>query len=134
VSTLAALARLGGEPRPEPVAAVLDARRGEVYAAVWSEGGDEDPVVAESLYRADDLVARLPERCLWVGDAVGGFPEAAGEGVSRGAAGPCAGHVGVLGARILAAGGGLPAGELVPRYLRRAEAEAQRTGEALEPA
>jgi tRNA threonylcarbamoyladenosine biosynthesis protein TsaB len=138
VSTLAALARLAGDPRPEPVAAVLDARRGDVYAAVWDAGDDPEPIVPESVHGVGDLVARLPARCLWVGDAVGGLPEGAGDaarpGVRPGPAGPCAGHVGVLGARLLAAGGGLPAAELVPRYLRRAEAEARRTGEPLEPA
>jgi hypothetical protein len=41
--------------------------------------------------------------------------------------------VGVLGARLLQAGAGLPAAQLVPRYLRRAEAEARRTGSPLEP-
>ena len=114
--------------------AALDARRGDVYAAAWAAGAAEAPELPESLYRVEDLAARLPERCLWVGDAVGGFPGAAREGVRPGPGGPCAGHVGVLGARLLAAGGGLPAAELVPRYLRRAEAEAKRTGEALEPA
>jgi len=132
VSTLAALARLAGEPRPEPVAAVLDARRGDVYAALWDAGNDPEPIVAEGVHRLADLLARLPERCLWIGDTVGGHPVAAGEGVRPGSTGPCAGHVGVLGARVLAAGGGAPAADLVPRYLRRAEAEARRTGEALE--
>ena len=133
VSTLAALAGLAGEPRPEAVVAALDARRGDAYAALWESGDAPEPVLPESVHRIDDLIARLPERCLWVGDSVGGYPEAAGEGVRAGPAGPCAGHVGLLGVRILAAGGGLPAAELVPRYLRRAEAEVQRTGQALEP-
>jgi tRNA threonylcarbamoyladenosine biosynthesis protein TsaB len=132
VSTLAALARLAGEPRPEPVAAVLDARRGEVYAAVWDAGDADEPLLAEGLYRADALAARVPERCLWVGDAVDGLPVAASSGARARRGGLCAGHVGVLGGRILAAGGGLSAAELVPRYLRRAEAEARRTGQALE--
>jgi len=132
VSTLAALARLAGEPRPEPVVAALDARRGDVYAALWSAGDDAEPVVPEDVHALEGLVARLPERCLWVGDAVGGYPGAAGAGVRPGPAGPCAGHVGILGARVLAAGGGVPAAELVPRYLRRAEAEARRTGHARE--
>lgn len=133
VSTLSALARLAGEPRPEPVAAVLDARRGEVYAAVWDAGEAAEPLLAEGLYRAEELAARAPERCLWVGDAVEGLPAAASAGTRATLAGPCAGHVGVLGGRILAAGGGVTAADLVPRYLRRAEAEARRTGQALEP-
>jgi len=134
VPTLAALAALAGEPRPEAVAAVLDARRGDAYAALWAEGIDPEPTIAEGVHRLEDFVARLPERCLWVGDAVGGWPGKGGPGVRPGPAGPCAGAVGVLGARLLAAGGGLPAADLVPRYLRRAEAEARRTGRPLEPA
>jgi len=114
----------------------LLARRGEKAAQAarasltWIAG--ELDRYAEGVHRLADLLARLPERCLWIGDTVGGHPVAAGEGVRPGSTGPCAGHVGVLGARVLAAGGGAPAADLVPRYLRRAEAEARRTGEALE--
>ncbi|HKJ24565.1 MAG TPA: tRNA (adenosine(37)-N6)-threonylcarbamoyltransferase complex dimerization subunit type 1 TsaB [Myxococcota bacterium] len=132
VSTLAALVRLAGDPRPEPVVAALDARRGDVYAAVWDAGEAPEPRIAEDVHRLEDLVTRLPERCLWVGDDVNGYPAAAGGGVRPGPAGPCAGHVGILGARLLAAGGGGAAADLVPRYLRRAEAEAKRTGQARE--
>jgi len=64
---------------------------------------------------------------------VGGYPGAAGGGVRPGPDGPCAGQVGLLGARVLAAGEGVPAADLVPRYLRRAEAEVKRMGEAFEP-
>jgi hypothetical protein len=41
---------------------------------------------------------------------------------------PRARHVGLLGARALARGEGVAAAALVPRYLRRAEAEVVRTG------
>jgi tRNA threonylcarbamoyladenosine biosynthesis protein TsaB len=134
VSTLAALAQRAGEPRREPVAAVLDARRGDVYAALWDAGDAPEPTLPEGLHRLDELVDRLPDRCLWVGDAVGGWPEAGGAGLRALPPGPCAGHVGRLGARLLAAGQGVAAADLVPRYLRRAEAEARRTGRPLEPA
>jgi hypothetical protein len=43
-------------------------------------------------------------------------------------------QVAELGARCLAQGGGVRAEELVPRYLRRAEAEVRRTGERFEAA
>jgi len=140
VSTLAALSRRAGDPRPEPVAALIDARRGELYAAIWSSGSGSEPVVAEGLYRVDALAARLPARCLLVGDAVApnlpALGARAGPGARPapgGAEGPCAAHVGILGARALRAGLGRTAAELVPRYLRRAEAEARRTGQASEP-
>jgi tRNA threonylcarbamoyladenosine biosynthesis protein TsaB len=139
VSTLAALARRAGDPRPEPVAALLDARRGELYAAAWPEGDAETPSVAEGLYRPEDLARLLPPRCRLVGeaaaDSLGALQALAGPGIrlAPDPAGPGAGHVGVLGARLLRAGAGLPAAQLAPRYLRRAEAEARRTGRALEP-
>jgi hypothetical protein len=42
-------------------------------------------------------------------------------------------YVGRLGRALLARGHAVAAAELVPRYVRRAEAEARRIGEALEP-
>ena len=138
VSTLAALARRAGDPRREPVAALLDARRGELYAAVWPAGDAEAPSVAEGLYRPEALARSLPPRCLLVGEVaaaqLAALQAVAGAGVrlAPDAAGPCAAQVGVLGVRLLRAGAGLPAAQLVPRYLRRAEAEARRTGRALE--
>ena len=45
---------------------------------------------------------------------------------------PRAAHVGRLAAAALDRGEGLDPGELVPRYLRRAQAEVVRTGQALE--
>jgi len=140
VSTLAALARRAGDPRPEPVAALLDARRDELYAAVWDAGSGTEPRVPEGLHRIDTLAARLPARCLLVGDAVGPNLSTLQARLVPGvrpappcAQGPCAVHVGILGARILAAGLGSTAAELVPRYLRRARAEARRTGRATGP-
>jgi hypothetical protein len=41
-------------------------------------------------------------------------------------------HTGLLGARLLAGGEGERPEDLVPRYLRRAEAEVRRTGERFE--
>jgi hypothetical protein len=40
--------------------------------------------------------------------------------------------VGALGQQLLARGGGVAAAALAPRYLRRAEAEVQRTGRRFE--
>ncbi len=140
VSTLAALA--SGVPSAGAVASLLDARRGELYAAVF-ETGPEGPVaiVPEGVYTPEDFAARLPTRCTLAGEGVALFSGAAGArlgpGVriaAHGPPGPRAVDVGRLGARILARGEGIEASRLVPRYLRRAEAEVKRTGQRFEAA
>jgi tRNA threonylcarbamoyladenosine biosynthesis protein TsaB len=142
VGTLAALARRA-PPTRDPIVAVLDAKRGEVYAAAFAGAGPEELVpegLPEGLYTPEELAARLPARCLLVGDGVEvcgeRLREALGPGVRslpppRGR--PRARDVGVLGARMLRRGEGIAAEDLVPRYLRRAEAEARRMGLRTEP-
>lgn len=138
VSTLAGLAA-GAGAGPGPIAALLDARRGEVYAAAYQPPSFLEPVVAESVYRPEALAERLPRGCSVVaGEGAGPAAHAlaaagpelrllpAGCSVAR------ADVVGRLGLELLARGGGMPADALLPRYLRRAEAEARRLGRALE--
>jgi tRNA threonylcarbamoyladenosine biosynthesis protein TsaB len=139
VPTLAALcaAAAGAEG---PVAALLDARRGEVYAAAVAAPGEPEPTaLPDSVFTPEALAERLPPGTLLV---VGEDAEPAasklialrrdlrrlpaGEGAARAA------RVGWLARRLLAAGAARPAAELVPRYVRRAEAEARRLGEPLE--
>ena len=134
VPTLKALARgaAWAGAREDQIVAVLDARRGELYAAVYGANGTER--LAPALLRPEDLAERLsPVSTCLVGDGValaaaalrarlGGhlrcWPPPAG------APDPVA--VGRLGAEILARGGGVRPEELSPRYLRRAEAEVRR--------
>lgn len=117
VPTLGAMAWPAREPGALLVPR-LDAQRGELYAAAYrGEGDGLVRVLEESVWRPDELEARLAE--LGPGRPVLAAPRAAA--------------VGEIGARMLARGQGLPAGDLVPRYLRRAEAEARRTGQRLEP-
>ncbi len=142
VPTLAALS-CAAQGAPGPVAALLDARRGEVYAGAWAApGAFESPRLAESVYTPEALAARLPEGCTLVaGEGAAGAAEAVCA-VRRDVvgcvppvlAGARAAWVGRLGARLLAAGAGVDAAALVPRYLRRAEAEARRTGRPVEGA
>ena len=140
ISTLTALACAAGRPG-DTVAAVLDARRGEVYAGAY-ELTHAEPccVLPDGLYGVRDLAARLPAACLLVGDgaplladassaALGGKLQILAQALVR----PRASHVGRLGHALLAKGNGVRAAELAPRYLRRAEAEARRTGERLDP-
>jgi len=139
VSTLAALARAAGAG-PEPVVALLDARRGEVYGGAFRREGEQaDPSLPEGVFTAEQLVAKLPARCRLVGEGAtlvqGALRAALGPGVTLAhESGLRARQVAELGAGLLAQGGGIPAAALVPRYLRRAEAEVRRTGERFEAA
>ena len=140
VPTLAALCAAAAGA-PGPVAALLDARRGELYAAACAYAGEPVPsALADSVYTPDALAERLPrDATLVIGeDAAPGAarlvalrPDLRALAPALGAA--RAARVGRLGRALLAAGHAVPAAELVPRYVRRAEAEARRSGEALEP-
>lgn len=142
VGTLAALALRAPRGR-DPIVAVLDARRDEVYAAGFSWQGNalEPAGLPEGLYGAAELAARLSLRCVLVGDGVAVCGAAAREALGRGLrvvppprGRPRAREVGLLGAEILRRGAGIDVADLVPRYLRRAEAEVRRTGLATESA
>ena len=137
VPTLEALALGAGEG---VVVATLDARRGELYAAGYAiRDGAPSRDLVEGLFTASELLARLPPVCRIVGeaDAVAGAALRAGLGPGQQLEPgpsrlPRAREVAVLAAGRLARGDTVRAAELVPRYLRRAEAEARRLGEAVE--
>jgi tRNA threonylcarbamoyladenosine biosynthesis protein TsaB len=143
VPTLAALASRA-EPAPGPIVALLDARRGEVYAAGYDGNLDGAPCFGPAVLRPEALVeAMLPLHaqapCSVIGE---GVPVAADLLVARfgnalrllppPAGRPDAVAVGRLGARAWARGEGIPAEALAPLYVRRAEAEVRRTGERFE--
>ncbi|MCP4036197.1 MAG: tRNA (adenosine(37)-N6)-threonylcarbamoyltransferase complex dimerization subunit type 1 TsaB [bacterium] len=141
VSTLQALALAAGRG-DGPVIATLDAQRGEVYAAAFDAGdfAARDDVLPELVYTADELAEKLPGGCRIVGEGAAIVGDRLRQ--RRGAdafviepepAQPSAAQIGVLALAALAAGGGQSAAELVPRYVRRAEAEVTRTAERFEP-
>lgn len=72
VSTLEALGRLGDDAGL-PVAAVIDALRGEIYAALYDADGGE--VLAPRRESLEEFVARTPAQTLFVGDGAERFPE-----------------------------------------------------------
>jgi len=140
VSTLAALAR-AAKPTDRLVVPMLDARRGEVYAAAYAADCDWEGVLPEGVYTPEALCAQIRPPCVLVGEGAALCGEeiaaALGEGVAllpppRGNA--RARHVGALGVEQLARGSWVRAAQLAPHYLRRAEAEVKRTGERFEPA
>lgn len=126
-----------------PIVPLLDARRDEVYAAAYSPDSLTDfqapPLLPASVYTAAQLARALPQGGQLVGDGAEivapsmmaldpeRFRREAGEPTV-----PDAAVVAELGLGLLAAGQGTPAASLVPRYVRRAEAEAQRSGQAVE--
>ncbi len=143
VSTLEALAEgalegaqeEGGKMEGMPVVPLLDARRGEVYAAAFERKGSEwQTRVPEGVYRPEELATRIPTRCLLVGEGAAlchaVLRESLGDAIAiaAGPGYPRARFVGALAARALARGDGCDAADLIPRYLRRAEAEVKRTG------
>jgi len=156
VSTLAALAwegwqarqdrqdRQAGEPGDRggaPIAAALDARRGEVYGGIFRCDASERPSVEtlcpEGLFSPQAFAELLPERCLLAGAGAELYTQelTAREGGAIDlwpGLGPTARAVGAIGSEMLARGAGVSAAELLPRYLRRAEAEELRLSAAAE--
>lgn len=120
------------------VVPMLDARRGEVYAAAYAGGAGGERLLAEGVYTPEELCGKLLAPLVLVGDGIAVAGMALRERLSdvecleSPAGDPSAGCVGALGARILARGDGSNAVDLVPRYVRRAEAEVKRTGERFE--
>lgn len=136
VPTLAVLA-LAAPEGPGPVVAMLDARRGEVYAASYAPGSCCEAAVPCSVYTPEALARLLPPACRLVGEGASVCGEALqtllGPDVRLfPSAEPRAAHVGELAVAALARGAGRDPAELAPRYLRRAQAEVVRTGHALE--
>jgi tRNA threonylcarbamoyladenosine biosynthesis protein TsaB len=79
VSSLAALAHAELEARPEGlVVAVLDARRGEVYAGAYRREGDAVVLVGEErVMPPRELAAFAPPGARFTGDAAAAYPELA---------------------------------------------------------
>jgi tRNA threonylcarbamoyladenosine biosynthesis protein TsaB len=136
VPTLCALAWVS-QCRGLPVAALLDARRGEMYAAIYDLDDDGPRCrLDEGVYSPDELIPHLPPECSLVGEGAEVFGseirDRLGAGIRIAAGAASATAVGWIGARMLARGEGVAAAELVPHYVRRAEAEVKRTGERFE--
>ena len=140
VSTLAALACAAG-PTDRLVVPMLDARRGEVYAAAYAGASRREVVLPEGVYTPEALCAKIRPPCVLVGEGAALCGEAIAAALGEGVAllpppegNASARHVGALGVEQLARGSWVLAAQLAPHYLRRAEAEVKRTGERFEPA
>jgi tRNA threonylcarbamoyladenosine biosynthesis protein TsaB len=147
VSTLEAMAlRFFDDPVNEAeceVVTLLDARRGEWYAASWLRNaaptGLPIATLPEGLYATvrlseqcgEEAIVMTPDASSWQ-KACDQAPRPVGRFVAEKAARPRADSVGRLAARRLRLGEGRPMSQIEARYLRRAEAEAQRLGTAVE--
>ncbi|MFN8640767.1 MAG: tRNA (adenosine(37)-N6)-threonylcarbamoyltransferase complex dimerization subunit type 1 TsaB [Candidatus Binatia bacterium] len=131
VPTLRAYAAALGR-RPGPVWPVLDARKGELYAAGYRwRAGELEEVSAPAARSPRDLDGRIQAPCTLVGDGVDTYgerwrsmPDVA---LLRLAERPPSGAaVARLGAAQFALGGAVDAAALEPQYCRLAEAELHR--------
>jgi len=122
VSTLLALAEAA---RSEHAVCCLDARMGEIYHAAYSRSGEEWRAVHEASLCAPGAAPSLPAGA-WTGCG-SGFA-AHGEALKRRYGErlaevrpdlyPCARDIARLGARELESGGGVPAEQALPVYIR----------------
>lgn len=132
VSTLKALAARVVFERM-PVCAMLDARRGDVYAGVYGlEGGALKPRLPDRALPLDDLMPELPRPVLFVGE--GGLTHRnrieahLGEhaGFAPAYNHPCGASVALLGVEALRDGNVVDLATAEPEYHRRSQAESAR--------
>jgi len=127
VSTLEALAWVADAAPGDTICAALDARKHEVYAALFAAeaGGPRrlSPDVAQS---PEQLAAELPGACVLVGDASEAYGDVLGV---RATVRPFATHhprggvIARLGWQRLVSGEGVNLGELEPVYIRPPDAQ-----------
>lgn len=133
VSSLAALALKLIQPGARLLCPVTDAKKGEVYAALfeWRGSGDRmKEVIAPGAYKPDEFLAQLPGHRLmaFIGTGAALYKEKILTYVKDQARFSTrslfiAAEVGLLGQEALARGQGLAAQDLRPLYYRRSQAE-----------
>lgn len=130
VSTLQALA-MQAPHAALPVCALLDARKGEVYAGLFrQDAGLPEPLAAETVAAPERVLAGLSGPTLFVGDGAAAYRPLILRHLGEAARflpaaydPPRAAHAAVLAARCFAAGAAVPPAALNPLYLRPSEAE-----------
>jgi tRNA threonylcarbamoyladenosine biosynthesis protein TsaB len=133
LSTLEALARaalpLAGDALR--LCAVIEAGKGEVYAALFRrEGGGLRRETDDRSWRPCDLAREIPDGAILAGDAVATVRQAAGEDgrAMRGLESqpPLAGALALWGGTALLRGGAYDPGALRPNYVRPSDAKKAR--------
>ncbi|MDY6954688.1 MAG: tRNA (adenosine(37)-N6)-threonylcarbamoyltransferase complex dimerization subunit type 1 TsaB [Thermodesulfobacteriota bacterium] len=117
---------------PGLICPLLDARKGEVYAALYRGGarGSLEKVVSDCAVRPKDWLEGLEGACLFVGDGAVAYGAMIEEVVGRRATfapfylqAPRASVVGALGLEQIKRGETCDASALVPLYIRKSDAE-----------
>lgn len=116
-----------------PICPLFDARKGEVYGALYDFATGPEPVIAETAADPAAFLRLLEGRVLFLGDGALRYRELIGEIMGeRGAFAADELHTprasaGIpLALELFAAGKALPPGRVLPRYLRLSEAELSR--------
>jgi len=130
VPTLEALARTVTD-RGQPICALLDARKGEVYAACFEPVGTRlQRLTDDLLLTPDALLTRLPLPCVVLGDGIATYGPLLQSRLGERATllpfdiyGPRGGMVAAMGAERLQAGHVDDFASLEPAYIRPSEAE-----------
>jgi tRNA threonylcarbamoyladenosine biosynthesis protein TsaB len=138
VSTLAALAWQTG-PTDHLICPMIDARRKEIYAALYRWGPDAPALVSgEQVATPKAVVAAIEQPCIFVGNGASAYRPLIGETARcRAVFVPAAlnsiraATIAMLGARRLCAGQPDDVERLVPTYLRRSDAEIKRADTTL---
>jgi tRNA threonylcarbamoyladenosine biosynthesis protein TsaB len=131
VPTLEALAWVASAEPGQRVCAALDARKREVYAALFDVDADGEPHrrSPDMALAPDALAPRLAAGTVLVGDAAAAYPDVLGPGLvvrPFETHHPSGGTVARLGVRLLAAGEAVDVGTAEPVYVRPSEAELAR--------
>jgi tRNA threonylcarbamoyladenosine biosynthesis protein TsaB len=133
VSTLAALALKLSQPQVRLLCPMMDAKKGEVYAALF-EGDDPGEgmkeLIPQGAYKPDEFLSQLPGHRVmaFIGTGARLYKEKILTYVKDKARFSTrslfiAAEVGLLGCEILSRGKGLSAGALRPLYFRKSQAE-----------
>jgi tRNA threonylcarbamoyladenosine biosynthesis protein TsaB len=131
VSSLAALAWKQRADKAVLVGPMLDAKKGEIYAALYESGPRGlRPVIPEGAYAPEDYIARLPRRLtiVFAGPGLGLCRRRltallGGQALFSERTSFIAAEVGRLGLEELRRGRGVDASTLEPLYHRRSQAE-----------
>jgi|Deesub1362B_J571_1020462.scaffolds.fasta_scaffold00001_801 tRNA threonylcarbamoyladenosine biosynthesis protein TsaB len=131
VSTLEGLAWKLRDSGYSLVAPVIDAKKGEVYAALYEFQAEElNEIISPGAYRPDFFFSRLPKRktVAFIGNGINIYQQKIQEFLGTKACFPArsffiAYEVGQLGFNLLQAGKGLTPHGVQPLYLRKSQAE-----------